>query len=379
MLRFIPAILDRLREEDRTDEAEKLRASLGGEAYYALLLMDGDRMGAWLAAQEPAKGEPELRLPLERVLHPDIATGVRDYAPGREVAEYLNLFRPASLSRHAAISSALNHFAGTVARHVVERSCRGRLIYAGGDDVLAMLPVEDLLNAIGWLRSCYSGEVISGISLPKDFWVNSGFWQAQTEQRNEWRPCGPLLRMMGSKATASFGAVIAHHQTPLSLVLRRLREAEQDAKGHGRNAFAIRTMKRAGGETTFVAGFQPSATDDVSSLSVLMRLRAWLGADGVSRRAVYHSLRWLRELPEFNVAQGRALVETNLAAQLLRQCSADSSAATRGQVPTLARDLIRATTSSQDCFAALQSMLITAEFLARETRQSDVESTEGGC
>jgi CRISPR-associated protein Cmr2 len=41
---------------------------------------------------------------------------------------------------------------------VIEREHAGRLIYAGGDDVLAMLPVADLIPAMQRLRRVYSGQ-----------------------------------------------------------------------------------------------------------------------------------------------------------------------------------------------------------------------------
>ena len=56
---------------------------------------------------------------------------------------------------------------------------------------------------------------------------------------------GRLMRMMGERATASCGAVIAHHQAPLSAVIRELRAAEQRAKNEGgRNAFSITSIKK---------------------------------------------------------------------------------------------------------------------------------------
>ena len=385
LLRSVPTILDWLKDENQAEKAEQLIASLGGEAYYALLLMDGDRAGAWLTGQSPAPGESELRLSLKDVLHPAIRTGVTQYAPGKEVKDYLDLYRPTSPSRHAAISSALNHFATTVARNVIEMSCRGRLIYAGCDDVLAMLPVEDLLDAIGRLRSSYSGEEVAGVTMPADIHVGGGFWQARRNGQDKRISRGPLLRMMGNKATASFGAVIAHHQTPLALVLRTLHKAEQEAKLHGRNAFAIHTMKRSGGETTFVASFKSSANPEIYPLAVLSQFRQWLGSEGVSRRAVYHSLRWLRELPATDAAHWRKIVATNLAAQLRRQCSA-ASPSTFDKVTPIACTLVDTAfystpedsrESAESLSKTLQSMLITAEFLARETRQAVHAEPEG--
>ena len=50
-----------------------------------------------------------------------------------------------------AISSALNAFALTLAQDIVENRCKGKLICAGGDDVMALVAVEIVvLLANGW-------------------------------------------------------------------------------------------------------------------------------------------------------------------------------------------------------------------------------------
>ena len=59
---------------------------------------------------------------------------------------------------------------------------------------------------------------------------------------------GHLYRTMGHKATASVGAVIAHHTAPLQHVLTQVRRMEKVAKNAGRDAFALKIIKRAGGE-----------------------------------------------------------------------------------------------------------------------------------
>ncbi|MCY4263946.1 MAG: type III-B CRISPR-associated protein Cas10/Cmr2, partial [Gammaproteobacteria bacterium] len=79
------------------------------------------------------------------------------HAESQPIINYGKQGRAISPNRHLAISGALNDFSLTVARHVVEEEHMGRLIYAGGDDVLAMLPVSDLLSAIQRLRYAYSG------------------------------------------------------------------------------------------------------------------------------------------------------------------------------------------------------------------------------
>ena len=124
-------------------------------------------------------------------------------------------------------------------RHVVENEYLGRLIYAGGDDVFAMLPVADLLPAIHRLRCAYSGHDprheggVPGRGLA----LQNGFAMLN----------GRLMRMMGTRATASCGAVIAHHQAPLSFVRRELDAAEKRAKNEGgRDAFRLRSSSVRG-------------------------------------------------------------------------------------------------------------------------------------
>ena len=116
--------------------AEQLQKFLGvtPETYYGLVLVDGDRMGAWLAGDEG-------RLPLEFRFHSKIR-GDLNRIP--ELRPYLKALRPGSPARHQAISSALNAFALGLARYVVEHLFMGKLIYAGGDDLLAMVSVHDL-------------------------------------------------------------------------------------------------------------------------------------------------------------------------------------------------------------------------------------------
>src|SRR5690606_10519407 len=90
--------------------------------------------------------------------HPQVRRGFDRHAQGQpSIQEYGRQPRALSPGRHQAISGALNDFSLTVVRHVVENEHLGRLIYAGGDDVFAMLPVADLLNAMQRLRHAYSG------------------------------------------------------------------------------------------------------------------------------------------------------------------------------------------------------------------------------
>lgn len=358
VLKRIPSILD---SEDQNAESDqrilKLRLPKGEiEAYYALLKMDGDRMGAWLSGTED-----NYLLRYKESFHPRLKNEIdnRGYEQRNDnLAAYLESYRPVSPARHTAISAALNDFSGNVARFVIEECFMGRLIYSGGDDVLAMLAVSDLLPAISLLRAAYSGNAIS--KEYKGFNSGKGFV----------RIGGKLMRMMGERATASIGAVVAHHKDPLSAVLRALNEVEHGAKAHGRNAFSVRIRKRAGGEVGITAKFDASSS---GTLDATIQLSAWLKNEDVSRRAVYNSVRWLKELPTIDPSTWRELVKTNLAYQMTRQ-SRDSSS----EVPKLAEDLVdaalnEASRSHKSAADILESILVTAEFFARETHAGGQE------
>jgi len=178
--------------------------------------------------------------------HPQVRNGFNEKAKGNSlIADYGKQQRVLSPNRHFAISAALNDFALHLVPEIVEAEHLGRVTYCGGDDVFAMLPVSDLLSAMQRLRQAYSG------TSPEDEQTD---WRSVSKSRK--LVCkdgfaylrGRLMRMMGERATASCGAVIAHHQAPLSAVVRELREAEKRAKNEGgRDAFSLTPIKRSGG------------------------------------------------------------------------------------------------------------------------------------
>ncbi|MEX0618063.1 MAG: type III-B CRISPR-associated protein Cas10/Cmr2 [Pseudohongiellaceae bacterium] len=353
----IPGWLDAAREsanegdEQNLPEVQKAIKELLGskaEAYYALTLMDGDHMGAILS------GDEKTAISYRESFHPQVQAGFDKHA-GRQskIERYGKQLRAISPNRHMAISGALNDFSLTVARHVVEQEYLGRLIYAGGDDVLAMLPVADLLPTMQRLRYAYSGHDPEheggrdegGLTLHNGFAILKG---------------RKLMRMMGENATASCGAVIAHHQAPLSAVLRELRSAEQRAKNEGgRNAFSITIIKRSGGALYLTENWG-------EPVNLLTILRDFLMCEDVSRRAVYHTLEWLndKELPANTFESGMA--QCLLAYQLDRQAKGD----VKQKVAGLADRLIRLalTWPQKKRIKKLRNFLSVAEFLARETR-----------
>lgn len=125
---------------------------IGQGDYYAVLLMDGDDMGKWFS--------------------------------GERKDEY------------SRTSQKLARFAKETVPWIVQERCKGKLVYAGGDDVLAFVPVETALKAAEMLRLAFADE----------------------------------RQGLGSGATASFGVVIAHKKAPLQHVFNAARALEQKAK-----------------------------------------------------------------------------------------------------------------------------------------------------
>jgi CRISPR-associated protein Cmr2 len=241
------------------------------------------------------------------------------------------------------------------ARFVAEDCFKGKLVYAGGDDVLAFVCVDDLLPAMTLLRCLYSGRAVPAwLAARLDDRARRRF-----DSANGWlRLDEDLLLTMGEKATASCGAVVAHHQAPLGLVLRTLREAEAASKSRGgRDAFSLRVLKRAGGEVEVTDRW---FRDDGGAAGLLDALMRMLAREGVSRRAAYHSVEWLAQLPE------------NPAADLLRESLAYQFARQGGERELAFRLADYAARHHPGAAPrVLTDFLLTAEFLARNSRHAE--------
>jgi CRISPR-associated protein Cmr2 len=262
------------------------------------------------------------------------------------------------------ISGALNDFSQAVVPWIIEREFAGRLIYAGGDDVLAMLPVADAFPAAARLRAAYSGAGDDTLPRQRGERRNRLFLSKGFAYLN-----GRLMRMMGPRATASCGIVIAHHQTPLSLVLRELRQAERaaknfrrsvDGKPADRNAWHITVLKRSGGRLDLSGDWGPP-------LELLQELIEFLASPEVSRRAVYNSLEWLHDLPLVDGKPDRLQLGAMLAYQMERQTDLPKKETARRLAGKLVDEVMP---HDRNAVARLTNFLTVAEFLAREQRAS---------
>ena len=381
LAKTIPAWLDddsddHARREAKQKEIGKLLGSKP-EAYYAFILLDGDKMGAWLSGTET-----DYNLPYSKTWHPRIRASAEGKFPQLEA--YLNADRAVSPARHMAISAALNDFALHMARHVVEDLCKGKLLYAGGDDVLAMVSVGDLLRCLFLLRLAYSGIWPDQAGLAELLGLLGERKMAKLKRGHALLD-GKLLRLMGNKATASAGAVVAHHQAPLAKVLRELRTTEKRAKTEGgRDAFSINLLKRSGGATRLTlpwltpGGTPSNAWSDAleggltdTPMALLLRLRNIFSGD-TSRKAAYLTQGWLTDLPtaaQMEPSALQALISANLEYQLKRQGGKDEAEANAATARLLVDTACRiAAQRGKEPAPIIRDLLGIAEFLARESR-----------
>jgi CRISPR-associated protein Cmr2 len=235
-------------------------------SYYAVLLMDGDWMGQWLSGN----------------LAPTIGELVHGGARPAGDPGYLDRRRPLSSAHQIAVSRSLNEFSLEIVPPVVEDVHGGVVVYGGGDDLLALLPLHRLLPCLGDLRRLYSGLRLPDGSLAKD----RGF-----ESRSGYVKRGERLwRVMGEKATCSMGVVVAHQKWPLRHALETARRMERDvAKDRlDRNAVAIALLKRSGSHEVFGSKWgQDGGVSDPDPLSILQDLVSLIAERWISRRFAY--------------------------------------------------------------------------------------------
>ncbi|MFM6533695.1 MAG: type III-B CRISPR-associated protein Cas10/Cmr2, partial [Dolichospermum sp.] len=181
--------------------------------WYVLAAGDGDSMSEWLKG---SKMKPY------REYIPD---GFEEKVTLTNFPKFLEIQKRMGPSTHNALSRALLDFSNQLVPYLTQSRYAGRLIYGGGDDVLAYTNLWEWDKWLWDIRQCFKGA-----KDPRDEFSNDGdYWKfkGKSDQLVD-RP----LFTMGSTATISFGIVIAHHSVPLAIALESLWEAEKKAKDH---------------------------------------------------------------------------------------------------------------------------------------------------
>ncbi len=257
---FEPRSVERLGPEIAVtdDRSQKIARRIFGnpryriqdyDKYYALLLMDGDHLGKLV------NGET-LGATWGSVIAPELTRRLSGDFDSRHKGFWQRLHAEKRLvapSTHAAISQALGDFSLFTVPAVIAKH-GGKLIYAGGDDVCALLPTASAIDAAREIAAYYQAGFIAR--------------ERNGENRileNSWAPAaGPLAIHpgRGPGISISAGILIAHHKKPLAGVVRRGHELLELAKNQGgRSALALELDKRSGGGRVMLERWQTLPDD----------------------------------------------------------------------------------------------------------------------
>lgn len=224
-LRKIKSLVERLQKHSK-DDGEDAYLGLGEpDRYFAILSADGDLMGR-------------------------VISSMKDL----------------DIDKHIDFSAKLSEFAEK-ARTIVKETHHGCMVYSGGDDVLAFLPLDTCLLAARDLHDCF-GKML----------------EKYTDRD-------------GKAPTLSVGIAIVHSMEPLEDILRYGRDAEKAAKKgkiienetgstDDRDGLAVHFHTRSGGEPIRIR----EQWDAKGKTSLDKRLRQWanlLDADKIPDGAAY--------------------------------------------------------------------------------------------
>ncbi len=219
--------------------------------YYAILHLDADNMGKWLSG--------ELLPDIENPYNSEVWQGFSEDFKNELMAK-----RPKKLltpAIHASISTALRNYALEFVRKIVEEEHLGKLIYAGGDDVLAFVNLKDLFDVMQKLRWAFSGQVkVKNGEIKIELSNQTGFVEKD----------GRFILTMGPESTASMGVVIAHYKTPLQIVIKKVFDMEKMAKDEGRDRFYICLTKHSGEERVAGAEWRYNGKNTVEVIKELV-------------------------------------------------------------------------------------------------------------
>lgn len=283
------------------------------EAYYAILHMDGDKMGDKLSM-------------LER------------------------------LEDHRMISQGLAAFAQSIVPKIVARfdrsslnpQSRAVLIYAGGDDVLALLPLRSVLTCADAIRTAYTAHLT-----PLLLTAQSHIKDAKKRE---------LFR---SHATMSAGIAVVSSNYPLDLGLEVARKAEKLAKKqYGRDAVVITEVLSVGQRSAGAKWALASGETLANFIGVLIdhlktpdpKLSSKLGFD--LSETVAYALEGA-DLADARADEVRRLLKRRASDKLKKEKREDL-------VNTLAPQIVKWGEHLPDGWEALANWVIFARFLASE-------------
>jgi len=267
--------------------------------YYALMRFDGDNMGDWLSG-EWIKEDKDLE-------------------------EY-----------HKVFTNCVHQFATKVATYL--KKPRGQVIYAGGEDFMALVNIHHLFNVLGKIRKLYKEEINDVLTTYK--------------------------KEVTREMTISVGVAIAHYKQPLPMVLDRAKEMESKAKKGGRNRYAIGVMKHSGNALEMVSPWEVNRNQTLILVGKIQK----------SIEEGWFSTAFLRNLyniyEEYGYDVEDYLIESKIMLYVPRGAN---NFATKEEKLKQIDKMIQTTTSLYSCFGKpkneeFANLMLILDFLIRKSR-----------
>ena len=202
--------------------------------WWVIVLGDGDNMGKYVSGRK-------LK-PYEEYINKKAVEQKQWQEIEQKFPDFLLTRKRMGPATHVGLNRALLDFSNRLVPYLTQERCCGRVVYSGGDDVMAVLPVEDLPKYLRSLHAAWQGGEDS------NFENKGGYWFPKHETVNfsslESRP----YFTMGKEATMSIGIVIAHKSVPLPTVLESLWSAEKERakKIPGKDGLCFRVIYGSG-------------------------------------------------------------------------------------------------------------------------------------
>lgn len=251
----------------------------------------------------------DVQQALQRLLNAAKAFGIPSPQPylvilsmdGDQMGKTLGVLSDAA--QHKKFSETLANFAKQDVRRIVEEEYLGRVVYAGGDDVLALLPVRDALQVADKLRSEFEKTV------------------AAIDVKNH----------KGEPVTASTGLAYVHHTHNLQDAVRAANNAQKIAKEHyGRNAVGVEFLRRSGEPRSMGHKWVVNGANVVAHIRTLVEAFS----NGLSRNLPY-------DVTQITYSMGDASVpNAALQAELHRILKRRLSTEATTKNPSLAKQLL---------------------------------------
>jgi CRISPR/Cas system-associated protein Cas10 (large subunit of type III CRISPR-Cas system) len=322
-------------------------------------------MGKWVSGEKTPPYRDQLADYKDAQSRTD--KGAVEYFTRINATEFLNTQRLLTPSYHLQFSESLSNFALHIAPRIV-RAHKGRLIYAGGDDVLAMLPASNALACAHDLQMAFSGKAPMKECGIRE--LSPGF--LAIDHRSGRDQLGKLIPFIvpGPRATASVGIAMAHFKAPLQDVVRAAQAAEKRAKKHcpEKNAFAVSVFKHSGEISEWDGTFRNAAA--LAAFSDLLRL---MNEEVLSSKfphkfleliEPYRSTGSIQDCADFNFTEA---VKHDLDLVIERQRGPDYTAKSGGEIRATMNAYLKTLTGSPtERHRQLSGLLTVAAFLARQ-------------